>query len=265
MWSNQQANSLTFPPGAVSGARMTIDSDGIFVYNDFGELTLEIQAEGQGGIFFPGVAPVSGGSQGIEFSDTNGNNWTLQVGQFLDALDLVNINNGAGLYIKPDGSVFIGSEFSLPGAGVGGLKVGAGDEGMYYYEECNISGAIASGVFTNLTVNTAFNESDYGSAVGSGHFIAPVTGNYDFQLQARGSAAMGNGRFVLVLSTLTTGGGVILADSDITYSAAVQAPSLSISAMAHLNAGTTVFPSVFQSSGVAQAFTGSRLVIGRRL
>lgn len=42
VWSNQAPTEITFPPGAISGARITINSNGIFEYDSDGNLAIEL-------------------------------------------------------------------------------------------------------------------------------------------------------------------------------------------------------------------------------
>lgn len=268
VWSNQAPTSLTFPPGATTGARITIDQNGIRVFDATGALILEIlpnvPAGGQA-LLFP--SPAATTDSGISFFIAH----AIGVFPFPDHDYYINlIKDAIGLNLEFELAVInsstgVESDTSLVKIGLEGFQVGSGEPGLYYYEEASVNAAApSSAAFTNLSLTPGALLSDYGSCIGAGHFVAPEVGIYDFQLQVFGSAAMANGRFQIIISEGPLGTGIQYAYDDIQYTAAPQAPRISIPATALISVADTVYFAVQQSSGVAQAFTG-RLTLSRKL
>lgn len=149
------------------------------------------------------------------------------------------------------------------------LATTAGLSGGYYEELAIPAGIVcATGAFTNLLAN-ASNKliSDYGSAYSlvTGKWTAPADGVYDINVVASlATAFAANGRGVLAFSGAALGTGTNYSQDERSVIGAVGSYSSNNTITRFFTAGTAVFISLFQSSGVAHNTSPGFIIFARR-
>lgn len=275
VWTNQATDRLVFPPGATTGARIVIDSNGIIIYDNANNIVWSAT---------PG-AIVPAGSQD-DYAILNGgidslglNRPSIRWGNgFGAALETIVADDGNGqtellLHSVGGGPLryFFGAIQQILGPAIAPsvtFTFGAGLEGGYYYEEMNITVAtvVATGALTTIKYNnythTGSDKTFGGYDNTTGIFTAPYDGYYHFSGYLRQVAIPGvviNRAQVRVQGS----GGPFSFDSRPLTAAAQFA--LSFSTRAYMTAGQTATISVFQDSGGNINIDEGRLSIHRAL
>lgn len=227
VWSNQAANSLVFPPGAVTGARITIDGSGMVIYDSNNHPIFVASIAG----VVPGNDltdnPIVFGLAQVGAGITNG---TQQFYSQLLGETVTTLGSGQGplvnaVFLQARTSIVsppasIGSVMDILGDGwemrpphllpdlinieAAGFSIGVGLPGLYYYEEitCQAPSAYGNGVVTPVMIGATLNRliSDYADGVNytTGLWTPPVPGIYHFEMSINMSAwGVASGTFIL--------------------------------------------------------------------
>jgi hypothetical protein len=142
----------------------------------------------------------------------------------------------------------------------GGIQVGAGEPGMYYYEKRTLSGlAVASGVGVTLVPGAVQTlRTNYGTGWAGNTWTAPVDGEYDWTL-----ALGGIGACTRCFARVNVNGA---ANPSLWDDTAITGTGKQISGTLEMVAGDTAQVSAFQNTGAGINLSALSFVsVGRRL
>jgi len=199
VWSNNNPNSLTFPPGATTGARIEINGTGIRVYDEFNNLVWELTNDFTANDFPQGLADRIS---------------SLPLGLFAFQLS---DGGGADILVDPSkgyDAIWDDSGYHLVPTTVGALPQmlwGNGILGYNVMEQYHLpSTVVAAGAIGQILKYTASDliASDNGSNynTGLGIFTIPVDGMYSIVASIHETSATAvNGRHILAINDNASG------------------------------------------------------------
>jgi len=259
VWSNQASDTLTFPPGATTGQRITIDANGIRAYDTSNHLVWELDATTFLGLATSSFIWQPNKMQVLWDGDAAPGGLTIGAAlqEFLEWMGPLGAGTGSALMLMLAGVA------GQPGA----IQFGQhGIPGAPYSEELSMPAQnIPNNAVTQLT-NLVSQQlhSDYGGGGGSawnlatGVWTCPADSDYDFSLYTIYTGGAVNARTFLRMGTVFNTAPFLFADDRI-------APAIGMGCIAHASrfivAGTQLHIEVFQNSGAAHTLDSTQCFV----